>query len=458
MEEAFLASIVDKPDDDAPRLIFADWLDEHGQPERAEFIRVQCQLAQLECGIDPLRDYAWSLEDAYKGQDHCDLLGCLCTLAEQDQAESLRQALREREQALYAEFGKTWIEPLLTMGLRCDDCPFHRGMIENVFVDPEDLLIHADTLFRRYPVRKLTLRMMESGQACRAALALSYMVHLRSLEMWWFDEDVPEGLGNALAATPSLTNLSRLAVTQAGEHFSDQDAIALASAPQFSSLRVLQLLRTDIGPEGAGALAQSPFLQQLEFLSLAQTSIGSQGAAALAASPNFSRLRFLDLWFTGLHDGIPTFADSPHLGQLRTLFLDRNDLGPDALVALASSPFLHSLSTLDLADNFCGLEGFRSLAESPLLTRMRALELTAAVFDEGDEVAEVLAATPGAAGLRFLGLSCNEMTDRGAQALASSPHLGNLWRLALHSNNFTGVGEEALTARFGDRWRLCWAD
>jgi uncharacterized protein (TIGR02996 family) len=28
--------------DDTPRLIYADWLEDHGQPELAEFIRVQC--------------------------------------------------------------------------------------------------------------------------------------------------------------------------------------------------------------------------------------------------------------------------------------------------------------------------------------------------------------------------------------------------------------------------------
>jgi uncharacterized protein (TIGR02996 family) len=43
---ALLAAIRAAPDDDAPRLIYADWLDEHGQPERAEFIRVQCELAR----------------------------------------------------------------------------------------------------------------------------------------------------------------------------------------------------------------------------------------------------------------------------------------------------------------------------------------------------------------------------------------------------------------------------
>jgi uncharacterized protein (TIGR02996 family) len=43
---ALIAAIRAAPDDDAPRLVYADWLDEHGQPERAEFIRVQCELAR----------------------------------------------------------------------------------------------------------------------------------------------------------------------------------------------------------------------------------------------------------------------------------------------------------------------------------------------------------------------------------------------------------------------------
>ncbi len=45
--DAFLQAISEKPDDDTPRLVYADWLDEHGDPARAEFIRVQCQLARL---------------------------------------------------------------------------------------------------------------------------------------------------------------------------------------------------------------------------------------------------------------------------------------------------------------------------------------------------------------------------------------------------------------------------
>src|SRR4051812_47586823 len=44
--EPFLRAICQAPDDDAPRLVFADWLDETGDPDRAEFIRQHIQLAR----------------------------------------------------------------------------------------------------------------------------------------------------------------------------------------------------------------------------------------------------------------------------------------------------------------------------------------------------------------------------------------------------------------------------
>jgi uncharacterized protein (TIGR02996 family) len=45
---AFLAAIVAEPDDDTSRLVAADFLEEHGDPKRAAFIRIQCELARLE--------------------------------------------------------------------------------------------------------------------------------------------------------------------------------------------------------------------------------------------------------------------------------------------------------------------------------------------------------------------------------------------------------------------------
>lgn len=44
--DALLAAVLASTDDDLPRLVYADWLDENGQAERAEFIRAQIELAK----------------------------------------------------------------------------------------------------------------------------------------------------------------------------------------------------------------------------------------------------------------------------------------------------------------------------------------------------------------------------------------------------------------------------
>jgi uncharacterized protein (TIGR02996 family) len=46
--DAFLQAILESSDDDTPRLAYADWLEEHGDPDRAEFIHMQGLLARLQ--------------------------------------------------------------------------------------------------------------------------------------------------------------------------------------------------------------------------------------------------------------------------------------------------------------------------------------------------------------------------------------------------------------------------
>src|SRR5262245_35873201 len=46
--EALLRAVCAAPEDDAVRLVYADWLDDNGDPERAEFIRTQIELSLLE--------------------------------------------------------------------------------------------------------------------------------------------------------------------------------------------------------------------------------------------------------------------------------------------------------------------------------------------------------------------------------------------------------------------------
>lgn len=49
-DEAFLRAILVDPTDPAPRLVYADWLEERGDPDslhRAEYLRVECRLNNL---------------------------------------------------------------------------------------------------------------------------------------------------------------------------------------------------------------------------------------------------------------------------------------------------------------------------------------------------------------------------------------------------------------------------
>lgn len=70
--ELLLKAVVASPDDDLPRLVAADWLEEHGEPERAEFIRVQIERAKAdrpELAVreqalwnNPLLGWQWAVE------------------------------------------------------------------------------------------------------------------------------------------------------------------------------------------------------------------------------------------------------------------------------------------------------------------------------------------------------------------------------------------------------------
>ena len=52
-EQTFLNAIAASPFDDTPRLVYADWLDEHGEPAKAAYLRLVVSLVPLLEGEDP---------------------------------------------------------------------------------------------------------------------------------------------------------------------------------------------------------------------------------------------------------------------------------------------------------------------------------------------------------------------------------------------------------------------
>ena len=90
---ALLAAIIDSPDDDLPRLAYADWLEESSRPLRAEFVRLQVELPRL---------------------PHDD---------------PRRPRLKDREQVLLRKHERDWLGPLRAWLSKWE---FRRGLLEGV--------------------------------------------------------------------------------------------------------------------------------------------------------------------------------------------------------------------------------------------------------------------------------------------------------------------------------------
>src|SRR5262249_15068186 len=89
-ETALLRAIRDMPDEDTPRLVYADFLEEEGYSPRAEFIRVQIDRARLS-EHDPHRTPLEDREHELLGEHECAWLG-----VEPDQMEELAEWEFER--------------------------------------------------------------------------------------------------------------------------------------------------------------------------------------------------------------------------------------------------------------------------------------------------------------------------------------------------------------------------
>lgn len=132
-ETALLCAICRHPDEDTPRLVYADWLDDHDRPERAEFIRVQCELAKVECpdkrphnGCTP---HTW------------------CRYCES------RGPLISREMSLLSAHGNGWDEELHNLIGANEPHYFRfdlirdRGFIDSITCTAADWIAHADSLY-----------------------------------------------------------------------------------------------------------------------------------------------------------------------------------------------------------------------------------------------------------------------------------------------------------------------
>ena len=228
---AFLRAIAAAPDDDLPRLVFADWLDENGRSERAEFIRVEVEIARTTPG------------------------------------HPRRGALFERRQQLFKTHAPDWFARFIG---KVRELNTERGFITAVACDALAFLTHADSWFGTQPITRLKIDDVWSGyvptKKCHAR-ELFTSAHLQQV---------------------THLDLGRAQVNAAGVYWLSRNSV-------LTSLRELVLRNNSVGDDGVRTLTQMSRLARLESLDLVHCRVSNVGARHLIELANLPALRELRL-------------------------------------------------------------------------------------------------------------------------------------------------------------------
>jgi uncharacterized protein (TIGR02996 family) len=388
-----LRAVLAQPEDEAVRLVYADWLEEQGDP-RAEFIRLQIALAHS------------SPADARHFEN------------------------KARAGALLKKHQQTWLGPLAKFAKAWH---FSRGFVENVTLETKTFLKLGDELFHFAPLRGLRLinvrdhfeAVAESpclsrlsaldlnnnslgAQRIQRILGSPHLSNLQSLSIGYNAIGI-SGLQAALdpSRLPSLSELDL-----SGNFNGGSSMQVLARSRELFRLKSLSLVYNRYGDEEVETLAASPYVANLSSLDLGSNSVDARGLRALAFSPHLARLKSLRLhYLTFSEAGIQALASSPHWAELGELDLTHG-IGMCNLEALTNSSSLLRLHRLDLSENNLTTRNIGLLANATSLERLRQLGLRKCGIKYAE--ARMLLNSEGLAGLKCLELGGNPLTAKAA--------------------------------------------
>lgn len=289
-----LDAISNSPDDDGPRLVYADWLLERGDP-RGEFIHLQCELAGRDDG-----------------------------------------ALLEREAQLLSANEARWLGPLAGRA----GCRFRRGFLDELTVLDLDAVEEARELLSRELVRRLVFSARRRVDPNRV-LAWPWLARLERLS-FKAARDVAAPLGldglRTLLEAPRWRQLREIGFV--GQALGDEGARLLAATSELQALERFSLSHDELSAGGLAALVEAPWLRRLVELSLVRLGLDGDCGERLAAVP-FRRLEQLALSSNRLGDrGARALAVGQGLRQLRVLWLTSNRISPAGAEALLQSQTL----------------------------------------------------------------------------------------------------------------------
>ncbi|MBP3954535.1 TIGR02996 domain-containing protein [Gemmata sp. G18] len=336
-----LAAIIATPDEDTPRLMYADWLQENGNDARAEFIRLHIEWDRRPHYAPPNEDLKRRLIAAWEAAG----LKTEGAIFERgfDSVAAFRECSDLREhgasvfgskpvRVLYLDEG--WLTTEEDDNERAQAfaelLPILGGLTGLGASDNRYVLADFAEELLQSP-RASALRMLDFGPCAgvwdceRIATAkdLTSLLVLDCSAAWEFDCKATVGPLVGAAHLRSLVAL-RFGMANDVEGFIGPDEIqTLVQSPCFTNLRQLvlngQVLFDD---EAVRRLLHWGHIGQLEVLEISRTQVGAEGLLELSRCRQLTNLRRLVIEGYKLEpQAIARLLDSPHLRGLRELYI-----------------------------------------------------------------------------------------------------------------------------------------
>jgi uncharacterized protein (TIGR02996 family) len=417
--EALLASVYEAPDDDAPRLVYADWLDEHGDEadrDRAAFIRAGCEAARAP--FDSAERVSAEVRAAVLYNRH------------------RRPVRTEWEQELPALLRKRFVS-------------FRRGFPYSITTTAAQLARYANVLRQRSAVQEVNLEGMSAEKVAKLH-GLPLLGRLRSLVGVNVDHPGPwcallddPALGvlervslyaylggrhpglSSLLQRPALRRVRSLGYVgyyPATETAARRRTLENLARTEFPHLRSFRISLSDrIDADGLRVLLGAPFVPRLDELHL-EGSLTAEAMELLSAAPGAGRLRALTV-YTADHHALHLGAALAGLRLADLTWLQLNRGSDDVARRLAGCPLAPKLRVLDLFAHSLTAEGMAALA-SGRFAGLVWLGLWNGPLSE--DRLRALASAPGLPELRYLDLHGPRLTQEWMDVLAASPHLPRL--------------------------------
>lgn len=476
------------PLDDAPRRVLSDWLEEHNQPERAEFVRLQLARSDaMQHHCTPNQEslvmrinwlFKQYVEEWTRGHRQLDSRDWFFVgppsrknddleperpQAQFDRGLILVQATADRFTEFMAQLEPSalpWLEQIELRGIS-GNRPLQREVLEGLHAFtsfsfdwngefPSSLLAlldrpevrNASLICRQtgygnllqllaktqsFRPHKLRVKLEIDGNREWKAFANSSAVEeIRSLVLSGADR---KGVLDSIARSPHFQHLDHLFLQ--ADNFSVKSLRALFDSDTVSRLSQLHInTMTGIGHAGVGAaLAASHTIRGLRHLSLSCLTIDETDGLCLARSSVVETLQSLDFYTSKLSDlGLSQLA-SANLDNLESLDLHSTEVGDVGVMALANSPRMRNLRRLDLSGcKVTGL-GLKSLAASPHLSRLQVLDISYNPLGPNDLLC--LATSPHLQDLHTLGVLGLAISGAAFKALLQSPLLRKMEELSI---------------------------